>query len=268
MVGRAWRQLFVDRNVPFECAQRPDFELTQPESYPRLDRFRAVVNCAAWTDVDGAEANESEATLANADAVGWLAEQCARDGIVLVHYSTDFVFPGTATKPYAVDAAHGPVNAYGRGKAVGERRLWASGCPHLLIRTSWVYAPWGKNFVRTIARLARERSELAVVNDQRGRPTSAEQLASLSWALLEHGARGTFHATDSGECTWFDFASQIAARLNPDCEVSPCSSDAFPRPASRPAYSVLGLERTEDLIGNPEPWEAELDRVLERIELD
>src|SRR5690606_23314610 len=137
---------------------------------------RVVINCTGWTNVDLAESHEDEATVINGSGVGKLAERCKQVGAVFIHYSTDYVFAGHATRPYAVDEARAPLNAYGRSKAVGEQLLEQSGAEHLLIRTSWVYAPWGKNFVRTILGAAQKRPSLRVVNDQRGRPSSAEQL--------------------------------------------------------------------------------------------
>ena len=144
--------------------------------------------------------------------------------------------------------------------------LEASAGEWLLVRTSWLYAPWARNFVRTIAGLAGARSALRVVDDQRGRPTSAEHLAGTTLALLERGERGTFHVTDGGECSWFDFAVQIAAHVNPECRVEPCTSADFPRPARRPGYSVLELAKTEALVGPMTPWSSSLAAVLERLE--
>src|SRR5262249_33707839 len=146
---------------------------------------RYVVNCSAYTNVDGAEKNEAEAFGVNGSGVGNLAERCRQVGATLVHYGTDYVFNGKAKTPYPVDAPHEPVNAYGRSKADGEVRIFESSVKHLLVRTSWLYAPWGGNFVRTIAKHARARPQLLVVADQRGRPTSAEPLALASLRLLE-----------------------------------------------------------------------------------
>ena len=172
------------------------------------------------------------------------------------------MFDGHAEAPYPVDRACDPVNAYGRSKRVGEEAVLASDGPHLLIRTSWLYAPWGKNFVLTIAKLAAERDSLRVVNDQRGRPTSSQHLAALSLGLLEAEQRGVFHGTDGGECTWYDFASEIARIVAPSCEVAPCTSDEYPRPAVRPAYSVLDLTRTESVLGPMPDWRENLAAVL------
>lgn len=268
MLGRAWRTLLEEKGLPFEAVSYPDFDLTSDASLARVSggTYNRVINCAAWTDVDGAEEKEAEATAVNGDAVGRLAASCAAAGSVLVHYSTDYVFPGDATVPYPVDGTHDPVNAYGRGKARGETLIRSSGAQHLILRTSWLYAPWGKNFVLTMRKLGAERETLTVVDDQRGRPTSAQHLASASLGLLGAGARGTLHVTDGGECTWHEFAKAVVATVNPDCDVQPCSSDAFPRPAVRPAYSVLDLAPTEAILGPMPQWRDNVAAVLAEVE--
>jgi len=268
MLGRAWRELLSARNLAHDGVDRQHGDLTDPADIQRLvtPDHTHIVNCAAWTDVDGAEQREAEATRVNADAVGLLAARCADTGATLVHYSTDYVFDGRASTPYPTDHPRDPVNAYGRSKAAGEVALESSDAQWLCVRTSWLYAPWGNNFVRTIARLAAERDELKVVSDQHGRPTSAQGLARTTLALLDAGARGMHHATDGGACTWFDFATAIAARANPACTVHPCGSEDFPRPAPRPAYSVLDLSKTETLIGPMMAWEDALEGVLEEID--
>jgi dTDP-4-dehydrorhamnose reductase len=225
-------------------------------------RFRTVINCAAFTDVDGAEDREQEACAVNGTAVGELAVCCRASDALLVHYSTDYVFDGAATAPYPTSAARAPQGAYGRSKGLGEELLVASGCRHLLIRTSWLYAPWGKNFVDTMARLCREKPLVRVVNDQRGRPTSAQYLAARSLALIEAGGQGAFHVTDGGECSWFEFAQEITRATHGSARVEPCSTAEFPRPAARPAYSVLDLRMTEALIGPSRPWQDNLADVL------
>ncbi len=225
---------------------------------------RVVINCAAYTDVDGAEANEEAATRLNGAAVGVLAARCRTIGATLVHYSTDYVFDGEPSprRPYAVDHPRSPRSAYGRSKAAGEELLERSGAERLMLRTSWLYAAHGKNFVRTIANAARERDALRVVNDQRGRPTSCATLVDLTIRLLGVGARGTLHACDDGEATWFDLARAVAGRVRPACRVEPCTTAEYPRPARRPAYSVLDLESTRRLVGAIPAWEASLERTL------
>jgi dTDP-4-dehydrorhamnose reductase len=275
MVGRAWKGLCAAHGLECEAVGRHRLDLEDVASVARLDvsGFSHVVNCAAWTAVDDAEAHEDRATRINAEAVGVLARSCARAGAVFVTYSTDYVFDGEATEPYATDHPHDPVNAYGRSKAAGEKLLASIDAPWLCVRTSWVYAPWGKNFVRTIAGAARARPELRVVEDQRGRPTSAEGLARSTMGLLRAGVTGTAHATDGGECSWFEFAQEIVRLLHQrgaeaEClaAVHPCGSEEFPRPAPRPAYSVLDITRTEALIGPMTPWPHALADVLRRLD--
>lgn len=272
MLGRAWRELLEARGeekgdgprFTVRFAERPDFDITDPASIRRhvTPDTDLVINCCAYTDVDGAEEHEDEATAVNGTGVGDLAQACKNAGALLVHYSTDYVFNGGATSPYPVDAPIEPVNAYGRSKAVGEQLIRESGCEHLILRTSWLYAPWGKNFVNTIAKYAKERDALKVVNDQRGRPTSCQHLAATSMKLIEANARGTFHTTDGGACTWHGFAKAIAAHANPSCNVNPCTSDEYPLPAKRPRYSVFDLSKTEALVGPMPAWEDNLDAVL------
>ncbi len=268
MLGRAWLQECRARGVPATGVDQPVLDLTRAETIREVvePHWTHVINCAAWTDVDGAETQEEAATAINARGVGYLAERCKQVGSVLVHYSTDYVFDGQATSPYRVDHQRRPVGAYGRSKARGEEVLEACAGRYLLMRTSWLYAPWGKNFVGTIAALAARQPTLKVVADQRGRPTSAEHLARSTLALLRRGALGTFHVTDGGECTWHEFASQIVRLTGAACEVVPCTTAEYPRPAKRPAYSVLDLSRAEDLIGSMPDWTVNLGAVVPRLE--
>lgn len=268
MLGRACTELLRALNVDVITADFPGLDLRESGSIARAvdGRCPVVINCAAHTDVDGAEADLDTALAVNARGVGWLAQRCGEVGATLVHYSTDYVFDGRATAPYRIDHPKSPVNAYGRSKAEGEEALIGSGARFLLIRTSWLYAPWGKNFVRTIARLGAAKPTLRVVNDQHGRPTSAERLAETTLALLQTGETGIFHAADGGECTWYDFAHAIVTGLGLPTIIDPCTSAEFPRPAARPAYSVLDLSRTESLIGPRRLWTESLASVLLRLE--
>ncbi|MEE9211630.1 MAG: dTDP-4-dehydrorhamnose reductase [Phycisphaeraceae bacterium] len=270
MLGRAWTRLLDERGVEFAAPSHNELDITRPALIERqvTARFAVVVNCAAWSDVDGAEQHEAQAMIVNAAMVGLLAERCRTVNATLIHYSTDYVFNGEADSPYRIDQRRDPVNAYGRTKAEGERIIEQSGCRFLLVRSSWLYAPWGRNFVRTIARLARERDSLKVVNDQRGRPTSGEHLARTTLALIERSVTGIYHVTDGGECTWYDLACRVAAHVNPGCRIEPCTTDEFPRPAKRPRYSVLDLHYIEALVGPMPHWELNLADVLARLEPD
>jgi dTDP-4-dehydrorhamnose reductase len=267
MLGRAFSALLAREGLRFSAVDLPEFDLCDAASIARgvAPGTRTVINCAAFTDVDGAETREAAATALNGDAVGVLARRCAEIGATLVHYSTDYVFEGDASQPYAVDHPRAPLNAYGRSKARGEELLEQAGARYLLIRTSWLYAPWGKNFVLTMRELMRTRKPLKVVDDQVGRPTSAEYLAERSLALLRRGCTGAFHVTDGGQCSWHGFASAIDGLLQARCKVAPCTSAEFPRPARRPAYSVLDLARVEAELGPSVPWQQNLAAVLRAV---
>jgi dTDP-4-dehydrorhamnose reductase len=273
MLGRAWLELLRNRDIPFAEADRFVVDLTNRETVERIldPKYRWVINCSAWTDVDGAETNEALATAINGTGVGWLVDRCRRIGASLLHYSTDYVFRGRASRPYATTDPHDPTNAYGRSKAVGERYVIESDLSHITVRTSWLYAPWAKNFVRTIARLGQERSSVRVVDDQRGTPTSAEHLARTSLALMERdcasrGLDGVFHVTDGGECSWFEFARAILDATKSPCRVEPCTTDEFPRPARRPAYSVLDVSKATRQVGPFPSWQVNLAGVIAALE--
>jgi dTDP-4-dehydrorhamnose reductase len=268
MLGRCWTDLLEARGIEHRATMLADLDITDTAA---LNGFVTpgtdwVVNCAAYTLVDAAEENEELANEVNGHAVGRMAERCKQVGAKLIHYSTDYVFDGTAREPYRTDHPRSPVNAYGRSKAIAEELIEQSGVEHLLVRSSWLYAPWAKNFVLTIRELAKSRPNLRVVDDQRGRPTDSRKLAEVSLALAELGARGTFHVTDGGDCSWFELAALIAEVVNPDCQVDPCTSEEFPRPAPRPTYSVLDISATEQLVGPLIPWEARVRDVLAQVE--
>jgi dTDP-4-dehydrorhamnose reductase len=268
MLGRAFRELLDRANRAYQGFDLPGFDAADAAQVAAIFEkpWGAIINCAAFTNVDGAEANEEAAMRGNASAPRVLAEACKRAGIPLLHFSTDYVFAGNAARPYGVDAPMQPLGAYGRTKAAGEDAIRASGVSHVIARTSWLYAPWANNFVRTMAKLTRDKPSLKVVHDQRGRPTSAEHLAKTALALLDRGSTGTFHVTDGGECTWYEFTVAIAEKLGRTCAITPCTTAEFLRPAPRPAYSVLDLTKTEALLGPMPDWRENLASVLARLE--
>lgn len=224
-----------------------------------------VVNAAAWTDVDGAESDEEGARRANALVPRLLAERCRAIDATLVHFSTDYVFDGATPRPIPVDGAIAPLGAYGRTKAEGERAVRESGAAHLILRTSWLFAPHGRNFVRTILRLAAERPTLRVIDDQHGRPTSCATLAEATLDLLDLGARGIFHVANGGRATWCSFARAIVAEAGLPCTVDACTTEEYPLPAPRPRHSVLDLSATCAAIGPLPEWRVALQRCLDDL---
>ena len=206
-----------------------------------VDSGVVVFNAAAYTNVDGAETDEATAHAVNADGPATLAAACQAAGATLVHVSTDYVFAGDASAPYEVDAPTAPRSAYGRTKLAGEQAVLASGARAYVVRTAWVYGATGPNFVKTMARLEGERETLTVVDDQRGSPTWSLHLArGLAELAASDAAPGVYHCTGGGETTWCGFARAVFEELGADPErVRPISTADFPRPAPRPAYSVL-----------------------------
>jgi dTDP-4-dehydrorhamnose reductase len=227
-----------------------------------------VANCAAWTAVDDAETHEPQAFWPNAVGAANLARACAAGGARLVHVSTDYVFDGTATTPYPEDAPLAPVSAYGRTKAAGEWAVRAEAPDALVVRTAWLYGAHGPSFVRTMLTLAEKHESLSVVDDQRGQPTWTVDLAAAMRRLVEAEApAGVWHGTSGGEVTWFGFTRRIfeLAGLDPQ-RVSPTTSEAYPRPAPRPAFSVLGKQRWTDAGIEPiRDWDAALVEALPAI---
>ena len=227
-----------------------------------------VVNVAAWTAVDDAETHEAQAFSVNAVGAANLARACSAAGARMVQVSTDYVFSGDASSPYSEEASLAPRSAYGRTKAAGE---WAvqSLCPQSwIVRTAWLYGAHGPNFVKTMARLASERDTVLVVDDQRGQPTWTVELAHAIVGLAEAQAPfGTYHGTSSGETTWFGFAQAIFAGLGLDpARVRATTSDMFPRPAARPANSVLGHEAwTRASLAALPDWRVALSEALPTV---
>lgn len=208
-----------------------------------LEGADVVVNAAAWTAVDDAETREADAFAVNAVGPANLGRAAREVGARLVHVSTDYVFDGTATSPYAEDAPVAPRSAYGRTKAAGEWAVRAETPDHLIVRTAWLYGAAGPCFPKTMARLAAERPELSVVDDQVGQPTWTFDLADLVLRLVTAGApSGTYHGTAEGSVSWFGFTRAVLDGIGSTTHLVPTTSDAFVRPAPRPAYSVLGHE--------------------------
>jgi dTDP-4-dehydrorhamnose reductase len=257
-------------------------DLTVPGSLACLldgEKPDVIVNAAAYTAVDKAEQDEATAYRVNAEALAVLGAWAARHDALVVHYSTDYVFDGSGSTPYVEDAVTGPAGAYGRSKLAGEEALRASGAPHFIFRTAWVYSPVGNNFLRTMLRLGAERDELRVVSDQHGTPTSTALIVKASlvaidaWTAAGSAARanlqGTYHLTAGGETTWHGFADYLlrsAAKrgmLRRAPKVTPIATSDFPTPARRPPYSVLATERfTRTFAFDFPAWQTGVDNVL------
>lgn len=236
-----------------------------------------VLNSAAWTNVDLAEEEEDKAYLVNAIGPEIIALECAKIGAKFVHISTDYVFSGETTKPWKESHAPSPVSAYGRTKAEGELLVLKANTPgSYIIRTAWLYGEWGNNFVKTMLRLAKEEYRtVEVVSDQIGQPTYVVDLASQIHRMIEEGATpGIYHGTNTGEATWYEFAKEIFRLVGADpTRVRPIDSIHYPRPANRPAYSVLGHQRwLEEGIEPMRNWKdalrAALPSIIHQVELE
>ena len=229
--------------LPMDLPEYDLLDFPAVQEYLRTEKPDFIYNCAAFTNVDLCETEEEKARAVNALAVGNLAETAQELSIPLLHISTDYVFAGDAAAPYPVDAPLQPLSAYGRTKAEGEQ-LVRKADKHFIVRTAWLYGHNGKNFVETIVNLAKSKPELKIVNDQHGSPTFVDDLVEALVLFLQCKEYGAYHFTNSGETTWYDFAGEFLRILAIAAPVLPCTTDQFPRPARRPAYSVLDLTKT------------------------
>ncbi|MDR3444408.1 MULTISPECIES: dTDP-4-dehydrorhamnose reductase [unclassified Dyella] len=263
-------------------------DLAEPESLKRgLDDIRPeiIINAAAYTAVDKAENNEALATQVNGEAVGAIADWAKHHDALVVHYSTDYVFDGKASRPISPDSVTAPINAYGRSKLDGEERLRRSGSHHLLFRTGWVYSAHGNNFLRTMLKLGAEREVLRIVSDQRGAPTNTRLIVAGTLAALQQwlsaapavraAMEGTYHLVSSGETTWFDYATAIfelahnQGILARTPLLEAVSTKDFPATARRPAYSVLdNRDFQRQFAFTLPPWQDDLEPVLREIALN
>lgn len=274
----------VQYNV--KAVSREQVDITDSASVSRLiSDFQpnVVINAAAYTKVDQAESEYDLAHSVNAEAPGLLAHECRIAGCALIHISTDFVFDGHSSKPYTVGCKTGPANQYGKSKLAGENNILSSGLENFaIIRTSWVYSQFGNNFVKTMLRLMEERDAISVVGDQIGSPTSACRMANMLWNMIEKSESGsgvnldfsqkTFHWSDSGVASWYDFAVAIQREglkhniLAKKITVRCIPSEQFPTPASRPNYSVMDTSELHALLSEPTShWSNELEQVVEAI---
>lgn len=250
-------------------------DVTDPDAVARAIAAAApdlILNAAAYNAVDKAEAEPEAAHRLNAVAPGMIAAAARAAGARTIHVSTDFVFDGTASRPYRPEDAAAPCSAYGRSKLAGERAVREADADALIVRTAWLYAAEGANFVNTMLRLMRERSEIGVVADQIGTPTWAPSLAGALWALAGKKARGLMHYTDSGVASWYDFAVAIAEEagaaglLEKPVAIRPIATADYPAAARRPAFSLLEKTATWNLLGESAPhWRVNLRRNVQEL---
>lgn len=269
--GSAHRFVFTDvTELPGLPVERLDIlDAAAVEKCVREHQAELIVNCAAWTDVERAEDEPELAMKLNAQAPGNLAQAALGAGATLVHISTDYVFPGTGCTPLREEDEAGPLSVYGKTKLAGEETVRASGCKAIILRTAWLYSPFGKNFVKTMLRLTAEKERLAVVADQTGCPTCAADLAAAILQIADSGQLhkcGTYHYAGEGATTWYDFTRAIADVAGHTCDIRPCRSEEFPTKARRPHYGVLDTTLFRETFGiRPQWWLGALKKCLERL---
>src|SRR5215207_4678606 len=257
MLGQAVAAVATRLGHEVVALSRTELDITDADHVRRVVTAaepRAIVNCAAWTDVDGAETAEAAATAVNGAGPGNLARAVAESGARLVHVSTDYVFDGTKRAPWVESDPVGPIGAYGRSKRAGELEVAAAAGDHAIVRTAWLFGAGGRNFVDTMLALGSDRDEVEVVTDQVGSPTWSAHLAEGLVELAERrGDIGIFHAAGTGACSWYELAVEVFDRGGVRCRVLPTTSERYSRPAPRPAYSVLASERDE--VPVLPPWQ-------------
>lgn len=257
--------VFTDSRVQSGVSK---LDITDPEAVKAaVQGIDVIVNCAAYTDVNRAETDPETARKVNAFAPAALAQAAKAAGAMLIHVSTDYVFDGTSNVPYTEDAAKNPLGVYGRTKLEGENAVAASGCRHLIFRTSWLYSNTGKNFFLTMADLTGSKPEIKVVADQAGTPTYAYDLAYLITYIIEENLldrTGVYNYSNEGVCSWFDFAAEICSMLGHTCRVVPCRTEDYPSPAARPHYSVMDKAKVKRDFGIEVPyWRRSLELAVQ-----
>lgn len=266
------------RNVSAGSADRyiftdvAELDIADADAVDRViasEKVDVIVNCAAYTNVDKAEEDESTADLINHRAVAILASAAAKHDATLIHISTDYVFDGRSCIPYREDDPTSPTGAYGRTKLAGERAVVESGCRYLIFRTAWLYSPYGKNFVKTMMKLTAEKDGLDVVFDQVGTPTCAADLAALIYKVITErmlDRQGIYHFSNEGVCSWYDFAVEIRDLCGNTCDIRPCHSEEFLSKVKRPHYSVLDKTNVKYSVGVTIPhWKDSLEVTISRL---
>ena len=270
IASRGSRNRFIFTDI---AGEHERLDITDPRAIAdivRENHVNVIVNCAAYTNVDKAETDPETANLLNNIAAGNLADAMKAVNGTLIHISTDYVFQGDMNIPCREDWPTEPLGVYGKTKLAGEKSIEATGCASIIIRTAWLYSPFGKNFVKTMRDLTSSRESLKVVFDQVGTPTYAGDLAETICRIIENGQldkTGIYHFSNEGVCSWFDFAKAICAMSGNTCDIRPCHSDEFPSPVARPHFSVLDKTKIKQTFGIRIPyWTDSLKRCIEEIE--
>jgi dTDP-4-dehydrorhamnose reductase len=271
-VGKELRDLACEvHDAEFTFFSREDLPLENFELTRTVLQFKkpdVVINCAAYTAVDNAESFRDLAFLINGESVGVLAAVCSELGCRFIHISTDYVFDGTSHIPYRETDPTSPINTYGASKLEGEEQAFRFNPDSIVIRTSWVYSAYGKNFVKTMIRLMGERKEINVVDDQFGSPTYAADLATVLYhiSISENAPGGIYHFSNGGVISWYQFAQAIAQIITADCKVHPIPSSSYPTPARRPAFSGMNTDRIVEIFGvEIRPWRKSLEKCIKKI---
>lgn len=269
-VGTALRQLAPRFGVDIVAPGRDELDLASPPSIEAMLHGRdwgAVINCAAYTAVDKAESEPDAAFAVNAVGPEMLALETFARGVRLLHVSTDYVFDGSKQGLYTEDDPVAPLGVYGASKEAGERGVRAANPDHIILRTAWVVSPWGHNFIKTMLRLGAERKQLRVVDDQRGCPTSAINIAeTLLTIATKGGPAGTYHFVNAGEASWCELARFVLDRAGMDVEVEAIATEQYPTPAKRPANSRLATDKLQQSFGiRPRPWQEAVAEVVDAL---
>lgn len=274
-LGREWIHFLNEKQLPFKAFSSGELDITNREQMSRKFgevRPDIVINCAAYTDVDGAESESNKAFLVNESGVMNLSKACESAGAKLVHYSTDYVFSGSDDDcnkypaGYPEEAETNPVNIYGKSKEAGEKILQDAGCEWLMVRISWLCGRYGSNFVKAMLRLGSDRDELSVVDDQIGCPSLAYDVVEKSYRLLEGNKQGIFHISCGGKISWADFAVEIFKQMGLKVDVNRISSDEYSFVAERPRFTLLSNQKAEKAGLRILPWKEGLNRLLEQVD--
>jgi dTDP-4-dehydrorhamnose reductase len=267
MLGTDLRRQCANQGINFEVFDLPDFDITNHQQLSHILRNAAIViNCAAYTDVDGAQSQTDLAYQVNTEAVGHLGAFAREADIWVLHISTDFVFDGKSDRPYVETDTPNPINIYGKSKLAGERLLVESGCHHCIIRAEWTYGSAGSNFVTKLVKCAKADKKLKVVNDQVGSPTATTEVARAICALVQKKPMGIFHFASAGYVSRFEMAKFIFDKLKWQVDLSSCKTEDFPSAAARPLNSCFDCSKIKALLDEPiEPWQGPLERFLRQL---